>query len=43
MDIKVIMALIGLGGVFSSVLVQFWLGSRTEKKKSISKYGVQPI
>ncbi|EOV6310184.1 hypothetical protein CGI93_08685 [Vibrio parahaemolyticus] len=33
MDIKVVVALIGIGGVLSSALVQFWLGSRTEKKK----------
>ncbi|MGD8174262.1 hypothetical protein ACQEXU_21675 [Vibrio sp. TRT 21S02] len=33
MDIKVVVALIGIGGVLSSALVQFWLGSRTEKEE----------
>jgi hypothetical protein len=35
MDIKLVVALIGIGGVLSSALVQFWLGSRTEKNKKL--------
>ena len=33
MDIKLIVALIGLTGVAASALIQYYLGSRSEKRK----------
>ena len=35
MDIKVIVALIGLAGIGTSALVQYWLGRHSEKNKKV--------
>ena len=41
MDIKVVVSLIGIGGVLSSALVQFMLGTILEKKKNNNEVRTQ--